>query len=71
MQTIEFHKNTYEQYIAGECKTLMNYNNPGEIQGCLTLPIQISYLKQKGHSWSNLRTLYTAIVNHIEKHEMP
>ena len=30
---------------------------------------RISYLKQHGYSWSNLRMLYTAIMNHIEKHE--
>ena len=33
VQTIEFHQITYEQSIAGECKTFINYNNPDEIQG--------------------------------------
>ena len=47
----------------------MNSTDPNEIHGRLNLLIRISYLKQKGHVWSNLQTLYAAIVNHIEKHE--
>ena len=69
IQPIEFHQITYEQYIAGEAKTLLNSTDPNEIRGRLNLLIRISYLKQKGHVWSNLRTLYAASVNHIEKHE--
>ena len=68
-QVVEFHQITYEQYIASERKTLFKCSDPNEIRGCLNLLICISYLKQKGYSWPNFRTLYAVIVNHIEKHE--
>ena len=68
-QPIEFHQITFEQYIAGEGKTVLNSVDPNEIRGRLNLLIRISYLKQKGYSWPNLRALYAAIMNHIEKHE--
>ena len=69
MQTIEFHQLTFEQYIAGEGKTLLNCTDPNELRGRLNLMIRLAYLKQEGFTWPNLRTLYAAIVNHIETHE--
>ena len=66
---IQYHQISFEQYIAGECKTISNAEDPLEVKGRLSLMSRISYLKQKGHPWTNLRTLYAAIVNHIEKQE--
>ena len=68
-QKIEFHQISFEQYIAGKAKTLLNSTDPNEIKGCLNLMVRLSYLKQKGYAWPNLHTLYAAVVNHIEKHE--
>ena len=69
VKKVEFPTLTYEQYIAGECKTMLNSNDPNEVRGRLNLLIRISYLKQKGFTWPNLRELYAAIVGHIERHE--
>ena len=66
---IQFHQISFELYIAGKTKTLMNCTDPLEIKRRLSLMSRLGYLKHKGYSWSNLRTLYAAIVNHIKKHE--
>ena len=66
---IQFHQLSFEHFIAGETKTVLNASDPLEISGRLNLLSRLSYLKHKGYSWSNLRTLYAAIVNQIEKHE--
>ena len=65
----QFHQLTFEQYVAGETKTVADALDPLEVKGRLGLMSRLSYLKHKGHAWPNLRTLYAAIVNHIEKHE--
>ena len=67
---VQFHHIMYEQYVAGEVKTLLNATDPTQIKGRLNLMLRISYLKYKGYSWLNLRTLYAAVVNQIEKHEV-
>ena len=66
---IQFQHITFEQYVVGETKTILNAQDSVEKRGQLLLMSRIAYLKQKGHPWGTLRTLYAAIVNAIEKHE--
>ena len=66
---VPFHQLSCEQYIAGETKTILMAEDPLEIRGQVNLMSRLVYLKHRGHAWSNLHSLYAAIVNHIEKHE--
>ena len=59
--TVQFHK------LSWETKTILTASDPLEIKGRVTLMSRLAYLKHRGHTWSNLHTLYTAIVSHIEK----
>ena len=68
-QEVKFKQLSYELYIAGECKTIMQCSDMLETKGRLNLLIRIAYLKQKGHAWSCLREFYAAVVRAIEMHE--
>ena len=66
---IDFKHISYEQYVAGESVTVSKTTDPIEAKGRLELMSKISYLKQKGHTWTNLRGFYAAVVGHILRFE--
>ena len=66
---VQFHQISFDQYVVGEMKTIMNSKDPIEIRGQLALMSRLGYLKHRGYVWPNLRTLYAANVNSIERHE--
>ena len=66
---IEFNEINFEQYIAGETRTILACEDVLEIKGRLNLMFRLAHLKQRGHGWENLRSLYAAVVHSIEMHE--
>ena len=66
---VQYHQISFEQYIVGETKTIMQSSDPVEIRGRLSLMTRIAYLKYRGYNCPNLHTLYAAIINSIERHE--
>ena len=66
---VEFNQISFEQYIAGETKTIMSCSDVLEIKGRLNLMFRLAHLKQKGYGWNSLRSLYAAVVRSIEMHE--
>ena len=53
-ETVQFHQLSFEQFVAGELKTVLDTTDPFEIRGRLGLMSRLAYLKQKGFTWSNL-----------------
>ena len=66
---IEFNDINFEQYIAGETRTILACEDVLEIKGRLNLMFRLAHLKQRGHGWENLQSLYAAVVRSIEMHE--
>ena len=66
---VTFNDLTYEQYIAGEVRTIIRAKDPIEKQGRLLLMERFAYLKHRGYQWKNLKALYAHIVKSIEMHD--
>ena len=69
VDTVSFKELSFEQFIAGEVRTISKCKDLIEQKGRLNLLERLSYLKHKGHSWQSLRSLFAGIVNSIERHD--
>ena len=68
-EEVDFKQIAYEQYIAGEARTIETSTDPSEILGRLRLMRRMAYIRLRGYDWPIVRKMYAAIVRSIEARE--
>ena len=61
---------SFNQFVGGECRTIMRTQDPDEVLGRLRILSKIAYLHEQCGSWEKARATYFAIVSSIEEGEM-
>ena len=69
-EEIDFKNLTFDQFVAGETKTIEDCTEPAQIMGRMYLLRQMAYAKMRGYEWSLIRKMYAAILRGVETKEV-
>ena len=67
--SLSFNELNFQQFVGGECRTILRTTDVTEILGRLRILSKVSYLYYQCKSWDRARSAYFAILSSIEEGE--
>ena len=68
-ESLTFNQLTFQQFVGGECRTILKATNDEEVYGRLRILSKIAYLFEQCKNWDRARSTYFAILSSIEEGE--
>ena len=68
-ETLSFNQLNFQQFVKGECHTIIRAKRVDEIYSRLRILSKIAYLYDQCKSWEHARSVYFAIISSIEEGE--